>query len=246
MYKDFYGFSDYPFTLTPDLRFLFMAVSHYEALASMLEGVRERKGITLITGEPGTGKTTLIYALLKDLSEKIKTALVTHTTIEFPDLLKEVLQDLGVHSRGNSLPELHSLFGQCLQERLAQDETVAIIVDEAQNLGVEVIRDLLGLSQRESPTAKLVQIVLVGQTDLEAKLDSQKLQAFASQIAIRRQIRPLSPKECEDYIDHRLKVVGSSSARIFTPEATSFPSHPRETVISGPSQRNEALRALRK
>jgi len=219
MYKDFYGFSDYPFTLTPDLRFLFMAVSHYEALASMLEGVRERKGITLITGEPGTGKTTLIYALLKDLSEKIKTALVTHTTIEFPDLLKEVLQDLGVHSRGNSLPELLSLFGQCLQERLAQDETVAIIVDEAQNLRVEAIRDLLGLSTRQSATAKLVQIVLVGQTELEAKLNSPELQALSSQIALRRRIQPLSPKECGEYIDHRLKVVGSSSAQIFTPEA---------------------------
>jgi general secretion pathway protein A len=220
MYKEFYGFSDYPFTLTPDLRFLFMAVTHFEALASMLEGVRERKGITLITGEPGTGKTTLIYALLKDLSEKIKTALVTHTTIEFPDLLKEILQDLGVHSRGNSLPELHSLFGQCLQERLAQDETVAIIVDEAQNLGVEVIRDLLGLSTRQSATAKLVQIVLVGQTELEPKLDSPELQALSSQIALRRRIQPLSPKECGEYIDHRLKVVGSSSAQIFTPEAT--------------------------
>ena len=219
MYKEFYGFPDYPFSLTPDLRFLFLAISHYEALASMVAGVRERKGITLITGEPGTGKTTLIYALLKDLSEKIKTAFVYHTTIDFPDLLKEALQDLGVRSHGNSLPELLSLFGQYLQERLAQDETVAIIVDEAQNLGVEVIRNLLGLSQRDSSAAKLVQIVLVGQTDLEAKLDSQELQAFSSQIAIRRRIRPLNPKECAEYIDHRLKVVGSSSAKIFTPEA---------------------------
>jgi general secretion pathway protein A len=219
MYKDFYGFSDYPFSLTPDLRFLFLAISHYEALASMLEGVRERKGITLITGEPGTGKTTLIHALLKDLSEKIKTAFVYHTTIEFPDLLKEVLQDLGVRSRGNSLPELLSLFGQYLQERLAQDETVAVIIDEAQNLGVEAIRNLFGLSQRESPAAKLVQIILVGQTELETKLDSPELQAFSNQIAIRRRIRPLNRKECEEYIDHRLKVVGSSSAKIFTPEA---------------------------
>jgi len=219
MYKDYYGFSDYPFSLTPDLRFLFLAVTHCEALASMLEGVRERRGVTLITGEPGTGKTTLIYALLKDLSEKIKTAFVYHTTIEFPDLLKEILQDLGVRSRGNSISELLLLFGKYLQERLAQDETVAVIVDEAQNLGVEAIRNLFGLSQRESPTAKLVQIILVGQTELETKLDSTELQAFSKQIAIRRRIHPLNPKECEEYIDHRLKVVGSSSAKIFTPEA---------------------------
>jgi len=219
MYKDYYGFSDYPFSLTPDLRFLFLAVTHYEGLASMLEGVRERRGITLITGEPGTGKTTLIYALLKDLSEKIKTAFVYHTTIEFPDLLKEILQDLGVRSRGNSISELLLLFGKYLQERLAQDETVAVIIDEAQNLGVEALRNLLGLSQRESLAAKLVQIILVGQTELETKLDSAELQAFSKQIAIRRRIHPLNPKECEEYIDHRLKVVGSSSAKIFTPEA---------------------------
>jgi general secretion pathway protein A len=219
MYKDFYGFSDYPFSLTPDLRFLFLAISHYEALASMLEGVRERRGVTLITGEPGTGKTTLIHALLKDLSEKIKTAFVYHTTIEFPDLLKEILQELGVPVRENSLPKLLLLFGQYLQERLAQDETVAIIIDEAQNLGVEAIRDLLGLSTRQSATAKLVQIVLVGQTELETKLNSPELQALSSQIALRRRILPLNPEECEGYIDHRLKVVGSSSAKIFTPEA---------------------------
>jgi general secretion pathway protein A len=219
MYKDYYGFSDYPFSLTPDLRFLFLAISHYEALASMLEGVRERRGITLITGEPGTGKTTLIHALLKDLSEKIKTAFVYHTTIEFPDLLKEILQEFGVPVRDNSLPKLLLLFGQYLRERLAQDETATIIIDEAQNLGVEAIGNLLGLSQRESPAAKLVQIVLVGQTELENKLDSPELQAFSNQIAIRRRIRPLNPKECEEYIDHRLKVVGSSSAKIFTPEA---------------------------
>jgi general secretion pathway protein A len=221
MYREFYGFSEYPFSLNPDPRFLFLAISHFEALASMLAGVKERKGITVITGEPGTGKTTLVHALLKDLSEKIKPAFAFHTTIQFPDLLQEILTELGVPVSDPHLPNLLVLFGQYLKERMARDETVAIIVDEAQNLEVGAIASLFGLHHRESPAGKLVQIILVGQTELEAKLDSPELQSFKEIIAIRRRVRPLNSKECEEYIDHRLRVVGSSSSKIFTPEAVS-------------------------
>ena len=221
MYKEFYGFSEYPFTLNPDPRFLFLTVSHFEALASMLAGVKERKGITVITGEPGTGKTTLIHALLKDLSEEIKTAFVFHTTIQFPDLLKEILTELGVRVSDYHLPNLLRLFGNYLKERMARGETVAIIVDEAQNLEIEVIVSLFGLHHRESPAGKLVQVILVGHTELEAKIDSPELRSFKEIIATRMRIRPLNSKECEEYIDHRLRVVGSSSSQIFTPGAVS-------------------------
>jgi len=221
VYKEFYGFSEYPFTLNPDPRFLFLAINHFGALASMVAGVKERKGITVITGEPGTGKTTLIHALLKDLSEKIKTSFVFHTTIQFPDLLKEILLELGVPISNYHLPNLLGLFGNYLKERMARDETVAIIVDEAQNLEMGTIASLFGLHHRESPAGKLVQIILVGQTELEAKLDSPELQSFKEVIATRRRIPPLNSKECEEYIDHRLRVVGSSSSKIFTPEAVS-------------------------
>jgi general secretion pathway protein A len=178
-----------------------------------------RKGITVITGEPGTGKTTLIHALLKDVSEKIKPAFVFHTTIQFPDLLQEILTELGIPVSDHHLPNLLALFGQHLKERMAQDETVAIVVDESQNLEIEAIASLLGLHHRESPAGKLVQIILAGQTELEAKLDSPELQSFKEIIANRRRIRPLNSRECEEYIDHRLRVVGSSSSEIFTPEA---------------------------
>ncbi len=219
MYKEYYGFSEYPFTLNPDPRFLFLSINHFEALASMLAGVKERKGITVITGEPGTGKTTLIHALLKDLSEKIKASFVFHSTIQFPDLLKEILIELGVPVSNYHLPNLLRLFGNYLKERMARDETVAIIVDEAQNLEIGAIASLFGLHHRESPAGKLVQIILVGHTELEAKLDSSELQPFKEVIATRRRIPPLNSKECEEYIDHRLRVVGSSSSKIFTPEA---------------------------
>jgi general secretion pathway protein A len=219
MYKEFYGFSDYPFNLSPDPRFLFLAISHYEALSSMIAGVRERKGITIITGEPGTGKTTLIYALLKNLSEKIKTAFVFQTKLSFQDLLIEILTELEVPVLEDNLSSLLVLFSQCLKERMARDETVAIIIDEAQNLDIEVMENLFRLYARESPEANLVQILLVGQPEFEAKLDSPELQKFKDRLALRRRLRPLNEKECEEYIDHRLKVVGSSSSKVFTPEA---------------------------
>jgi general secretion pathway protein A len=219
MYKEFYGFSEYPFNLSPDPRFLFLAVSHYEALSSMIAGVRERKGITIITGEPGTGKTTLIYALLKNLSEKIKTAFVFQTKLSFQDLLMEILTELEVPVLEDNLSSLLVLFSQCLKEKMARDETVAIIIDEAQNLDIEVMENLFRLYTRESPEAKLVQILLVGQPEFEAKLDSPELQKFKDRVALRRRLRPLNQKECEEYIDHRLKIVGSSSSKVFTPEA---------------------------
>lgn len=219
MYNEFYGFSEDPFNLTPDPRFLFLAIGHYETLSAMISGIRERKGITMISGDVGTGKTTLIYTLLKELSEKIKTAFVFYTKISFQDLLKYILADLGVSVSKENLTTLLVLFRQYLKERIARDETVAIIIDEAHNLEFEVMENLFRLCSGESSDAKLVQILLVGQPELEAKLDSPKLQAFWDRFVIRNHLNPLNQKESEEYIDHRLKVVGSSSSKVFTPQA---------------------------
>ena len=217
--QQFYGFSEDPFNLTPDPRFLFLAIGHYETLSSMISGIKERKGITMISGEVGTGKTTLIYALLKELSEKIKTAFVFYTKISFQDLLKHILRDLEVSVPNENLTTLLVSFRKYLKERKVRDETVAIIIDEAQHLEFEVIENLFRLCSEESSDAKLVQILLVGQPELEAKLDSEKMQAFKKRVAIRNYLKPLNQKESEEYIDHRLKVVGSSSSKVFTPQA---------------------------
>ena len=219
MYNEVYGFSEDPFDLTPDPRFLFLPIGHYETLSSVISGIKERKGITMISGEVGTGKTTLIYALLKELSEKIKTAFVFYPKISFQDLLKYILADLEVSVSKEDLTTLLVLFRQYLKERIARDETVAIIIDEAQHLEFEVMENLFRLCSEESSDAKLVQILLVGQPELEAKLDSQEMQAFKNRVAIRNRLKPLNQKESEEYIDHRLKVVGSSSSKIFTPQA---------------------------
>jgi general secretion pathway protein A len=222
MYNEYYGFSEEPFSLSPDPRFLFPALSHFNTLALMIDSIKERKGITVISGEVGTGKTTLIHALLKDLSEKIATAFIFHPRMNFPDLLRSILLDLGVPIYDDHIPSLLILFAQYLREKRVADETVAIIIDEAQTMETEALADLFRLYSREAPTAKHVQILLVGQPEIDVILDSPRLLEFKDKISMRGRLAPLSQKECGQYIDHRLKVVGGSAAKIFDPGAISL------------------------
>ena len=219
MYREFYGFSEDPFQINPDPRFLYMTPTHPGAMSSMIAGIRERKGITVVSGEVGTGKTTFVYALLKGLSEKIKTAFVFHTTVGFQDLLRNILQELGEEIVEDNLTSLIIQFHRYMRERMARDETVAIVIDEGQNLRVDVIENLFRLFIREAPAARLIQILLIGQPELEPKLDTIELQAFKDRVTTRYRIDTLNEKECSEYIKHRLKVAGSGSARIFEPEA---------------------------
>jgi general secretion pathway protein A len=222
MYDKFYNFSEAPFGLSPDPRFLYLPPSHYEAFSAMLSGIRERKGITIITGPPGIGKTTLAYTLLKDLDTKIKSSFVYFTNIDFEQLLRKILLDLGVQSHDRNTYEHMQRFFLYLSERLAQDETVALVIDEAQGLQASVLNDLLRLSTRPQPSSKILQLVLLGQPEFEATLNSRELVDLRDKTSIRRQIRPLNLDESKAYIDHRLKVVGSARDRIFMPEAVTL------------------------
>ena len=219
MYLNFFGFSEEPFSIAPDPHFLYLSRSHSEVLSSMISVIRERIGIITITGEVGTGKTTLIYTLLKDLDEKVKTAFVFNPKVGLEDLLKTILRELGEPVAADHLYALMQIFNLYLKERLPFDETVAIIIDEAQTMDTEVLEGINRLSKRGTPASKLLQIILVGQPELEENLDSAALKEFKKRIAIRRQIHPLSHAESKSYIDHRLKIVGSSSSKVFTSEA---------------------------
>lgn len=222
MYKEYYGFMELPFNVTPGARFLFQTRSHLEALASMIYGIRERKGFILITGEVGTGKTTLIHTLFNYLDEKTKTAFIFHTSITFEELLNTILIELNLPiDEGGKTSHLRAL-SEYLIERSARGENLAVIIDEAQNLPVPVLEELRMLSNLETSTSKLLQIVLVGQPELEMKLNSENLRQLKQRIGIRRQITPLSIEEMKHYIDHRLNLVGSSSSKIFEPEAISL------------------------
>ncbi len=218
MYERFYGFSEGPFESGPDPRFLYLTPSHSEAFSGMLSGVRERKGITVVTGDPGTGKTTLIRALLSELDEKVKTAFIVFTLLQFRELLKGILYELGIPARGQDTFALLETFHLYLLER-SQDQIVAIIIDEAQGLDTSVLGDLMGLWAGRDPQHLQLQTVLVGHPELDAKLDSQELRSLHEEIAVRHHIRPLTQQESNVFIDHRLRIVGSSSSEVFKPAA---------------------------
>jgi len=202
-----------------------MTSQHREALASMMYGIRERRGFSTITGEVGTGKTTLIYSLLNNLNEKVKTVFIYHTNITFEELLKTILLELDFKRKAIRNKDKLSLIRKLntyLIRQLEQDKTVAVIIDEAQNLSKEVMEELRMLSNLETSKTKLLQLLLVGQPELEIKLNSQDLRQLKQRIGIRRQIKPLNDKEIRQYIDHRLHLVGSKTSKVFTMQAVSM------------------------
>ena len=159
----------------------------------MLYGINERKGFINITGEVGVGKTTLIYTLFNNLNEKVKTAFVYHTTATFEQLLTYILMDLNVTIDSQDKITLLSKLNAYLTYNISQDETLAIIVDEAQNIPNKVMEEFRLLSNLETTKQKLLQILLVGQPELEEKLNSQDLRQLKQRIGIRRKIKPLIP-----------------------------------------------------
>ena len=221
MYKAFYGFSEKPFEITPDPKFLYLTSSHREALDAMMKGVKTRQDFISITGEAGTGKTTLIYYLLMNLNEKVKTAFIFNPSITFEELLELILRELYLDV---GCKDKKSLVCQLVEylSHLGNDETVAVIIDESQHLSKETLMDLEHLLHSELRAPGRLQIIFVGQPDFEKTLNSPSLNMLNQRISIRQKISPLSAGESRSYIERRLNIAGSSTARIFTPEAVSL------------------------
>ena len=219
MYIDFYGFREKPFELTPDPRFIFLTPSLRKALASVIYGIKERTGFISVIGEAGTGKTTLIHSLLSGLDAKVKPIIIFHTTVSFNDLLKMILRELDIWAAEKSKKGLWDQLIRYSNQIAAKDEILAIIIDEAHKLPEEVMEELETFSNLES---KAIKIVLVGQPELEDKLNLGGPIQLNRMISVRCQIKPLDEEESKEYIDHRLRLVGSSSLETFTPEAVSM------------------------
>ncbi len=219
MYNEFYGFSENPFELIPDPRFLYLTRSHREALASMTHAIKHRNGFISVTGDVGTGKTTLIYSLLNRLDEKVKTVHIFHTTLTFNELLRTILSELHLSNVKESTMDLLNQLAQYLRQMNSKDEMLAIIIDEAQDLPSQVMKDFQMLTPLGS---KGMKIVFVGQPDFESKLNSKGLESLKQSIETTRRIKGFSEEESTKYIDHRLRLVGRSSAQIFSPEAISL------------------------
>jgi len=222
MYNEFYGFSEKPFEVTPNPKFLYFTSSHREALDTMMKGIKNRWGFVCITGEVGTGKTTLIHSLLNRLDEKVKTVFIFHTLITFKELLTNILLELDLEVMEKSKEALLKHLVQYLLHKLGKDETLAVIIDEAQNLSKEVMGEMGKLSELEPQIAVRLQIVFVGQPEFEDILNLPGLRQLNQRIGIRRKINALTEEESKEYIEHRLKLVGSSSSETFTPKAISM------------------------
>lgn len=219
MYERFFGLKEKPFNVTSDPAFLFFSRRHKEAFSHLIYGIKERKGFLEITGEIGTGKTTLCKALLNSLNKDTKTALILNPDLSKFQLLKAVLQDLEIDVNKNSTVSLLAKLNEFLIQQLSLGNNVVLILDEAQNLKYSTLEQIRLLSNLETEKEKLLQIVLVGQPQLREKLKSSKLTQLHQRISVRYHISPLDKDEIVKYIKHRLSVAGSTNSVKFSKNA---------------------------
>jgi type II secretory pathway predicted ATPase ExeA len=221
MYNEFYGFSEKPFEITPDPKFLYLTSSHRKALNAMMKGIESRQEFISITGEVGTGKTTLIYYLLMSLDDKVKTAFIFNPSITFEEFLEIILRERYIEvTEKDKKTLIHNLVEYL--SHLGSDETMTIIIDEAQHLAIETLQELGKLSDLLPLVSGRLQIVFVGQPEFENILSSSNLKILNQRIRIRSKITTLTAEESREYIEHRLKLVGSSTSKTFTPKAISI------------------------
>ena len=219
MYLNFYMLDEKPFNTTPDPKFLFLTPAHREALAQLVYGVQENKGFIVLTGEVGTGKTTLLHTLRRRLDGNTPVAFVTNSLLPFDGVLEYMLEDFGIHAGGASSAQRLVALNQFLIERRRAGQTAILILDEAQNLAPETLEQVRLLSNFETPTDKLLQILLVGQPELKLKLQLPELRQLRQRIGLHATIRPLTPDEVRDYVQSRLRVAGAPDLRLFTDPA---------------------------
>jgi general secretion pathway protein A len=228
MYEDYYGFTEKPFSLTPDPKYLYKSASHANAFELLQYAIRRREGFVVITGDIGTGKTTLCRAILEQVDRKTFTALVLNPFLSEDDLLRLILQEFGVVSRdevkrgrlaGVSKQELIETLNEFLLSLQSLRAQALLIIDEAQNLPLQVLEQIRILSNLETEKEKLLQIVLVGQLNLKDLLRKPELRQLDQRVSIRYDLKPLSEEETFAYIQHRLSVAGGGAAVSFAPRS---------------------------
>jgi len=219
MYNEFFGFREPPFRITPDPRFLYRNPCYDEASAALTYGLEQRKGFLSLVGEAGTGKTTLLRHLLETIAPSTKTILLLHPTVSFDEILEYILLELGVPVEGARKLTLLTRLNEYLLEHTAAGGNVALLIDEAQDLEDKTLEELRLLSNLETGSEKILQILIAGQPELEEKLATQGLRQLRQRIAMHVRLRPLSPPEVASYVCTRLQHAGSSDLELFTTDA---------------------------
>ncbi len=219
MYTEFFGLNEKPFSITPDPRYLFLSRRHADALAHLIYGISESGGFIQLTGEVGTGKTTLIRSVLEQLPEKAEIALILNPQLTAREFIENICEELGMPiPAGGSLRALIAALNRHLLDAHAQGRRIVLIVDEAQTLGPELLEQVRLLTNLETATQKLLQIILIGQPELRELLGRPEMRQIAQRITGRYHLEPLSRAETAAYVRHRLRVAGCQ-APIFTASA---------------------------
>jgi general secretion pathway protein A len=216
MYLEFFGLREKPFGLTPDPKFLFFSEKHREGLDHLLYGIHQKEGFVLISGNTGTGKTTLCRALLERLDpQEVSTALILNPLLNEEELLRAVLEDFNLPAKGRTRKELLDELNGFLLETLSAGKTAVLIIDEAQNLSTQCLEQVRLLSNLETDKEKLIQIILVGSDELPAKLELPKLRHLQQRISLRYHLRPLNRHETRSYLQHRLNMARAAGSTSF-------------------------------
>jgi general secretion pathway protein A len=219
IYDEFYGFETAPFVLSPDPRFLFLSGRHREALAGLLYAVEDGKGFTVLTGEVGTGKTTLLHALLSELGSHIRTALVFNPTLSREDLYAHLLAELNLPPESSILAASRALQAFLLKQFHA-NVRVVVVLDEAHGLSEEILEEVRLLSNFETSQSKLLHVLLIGQPELKTRLEQHNLRQLRQRIALRFELTPFSFQETVEYVRWRVSRAGAG-AEVF--QTTAYP-----------------------
>lgn len=218
MYEAFFGLRELPFSLTPDPRFLWLSETHEEGLAALYYGITRRKGFILLTGEVGAGKTTLLRAVLERVPPETETALILNTSgIGSIDLLKLIVTEYGLNPPATLKADYLIALNKFLLGRMSRGHNTVLVIDEAQNLGAEALEEVRLLSNLETDSEKLLQIVLTGQPELLDKLSDSSLRQLRQRIAIEHHVEALRPDEVHAYLRHRIETAGGKYDEVFEP-----------------------------
>lgn len=223
MYLDYFSFAEKPFDITPATRFFYLSPQHEEIIDTLHYGIRERRGFMLLTGEVGTGKTTSLRVLLNRLDATTETALIINPLLSTLDLLKAITDDFGIPQPGSgstdSIQDYIASLNSFLLGRAREKKNAVVIIDEAQDLSLDSLEMIRLLSNLETETHKLLQLILTGQPELLAKLNQHNLRQLRQRIQIECHLRALSPEETQQYVLHRLRVAAPKCCLVFQPSA---------------------------